>query len=140
MSSWILCYHESACEAFYEWRMDSYAEAEENGEEGLEKPQSITSAKGPWLAKRFKPLPQPKIEAAIESLKAGSRARRILEAAGRLQALSKSRERKRPYCDMRDEYYPHGSFSIPFKILAFHEQDLVCQAFQSAEERLDERR
>ena len=96
MSSWILCYDESACEAFYEWRMDSYAEAEESGEEGLEKPQSIANAKGPWLAKRFKPLPQPKIKAAIESLKVGSRARRILEAGGRLQALSNVRERKRP--------------------------------------------
>jgi hypothetical protein len=33
-----------------------------------------------------------------------------------------------------DEYYPDGSFSIPFTILAFHEQDLVCQAFQNDEE------
>jgi len=33
-----------------------------------------------------------------------------------------------------DEYYPNGSFSVPFTILAFHEQDLVCQAFQSDEE------
>ena len=45
-----------------------------------------------------------------------------------------ARERKRPYCDMWDEYYPNGSFSVPFTILAFHEQDLVCQAFQSDEE------
>src|SRR5256885_4905924 len=29
---------------------------------------------------------------------------------------------------------PNGSFSVPFTILAFHEQDLVCQAFQSDEE------
>ena len=35
---------------------------------------------------------------------------------------------------MWDEYYPNGSFSVPFTILAFHEQDLVCQAFQSDEE------
>jgi hypothetical protein len=33
-----------------------------------------------------------------------------------------------------DEYFPNGSFSIPFTILAFHEQDQVCQAFQSDEE------
>ena len=59
VSSWILCYDESACEAFYEWRMESYVEAKESGEEGLEKPQSIANAKGPWLAKRFKPLPSP---------------------------------------------------------------------------------
>jgi hypothetical protein len=134
VASWIFCYDESACEAFYEWRMDSYAETKENGEEGLEKPQSITNAKGPWLSKRFKPLPSSKIEAPIESLKTGSRARRIVEAARRLQDLSKARERKRPYCDMWDEYHPNGSFSVPFTILAFHEQDLVCQAFQSDEE------
>jgi hypothetical protein len=114
--------------------MESYAEAKENGEEGLEKPQSIADAKGPWLAKRFKPLPSSRIGAAIESLKTGSRARRILEAARRLQALSNARERKRPYCDVWDEYYPNGSFSVPLTILAFHEQDLVCQAFQSDEE------
>ena len=59
VSSWILCYDESACEAFYEWSMESYLEAKESGEEGLEKPQSIANAKGPWLAKRFKPLPSP---------------------------------------------------------------------------------
>ena len=41
VAPWILCYDESACEAFYEWSMESYAEAKENGEEGLEKPQSI---------------------------------------------------------------------------------------------------
>ena len=69
VAPWILCYDESACEAFYEWSMESYAEAKESGEEGLEKPQSIANAKGPWLAKRFKPLPPHKIEAAIESLK-----------------------------------------------------------------------
>ena len=134
VAPWILCYDESACEAFYEWSMESYAEAKENGEEGLEKPQSIAEAKGPWLAKRFKPLPSHRIGAAVESLRNGSRARRILDAACRLQSLSMARERKRPYCDMWDEYYPHGSFSVPFTILAFHEQDLVCQAFQSDEE------
>jgi len=134
LSSWVLCYDESACEAFSEWSMESYLEAKESGEEGLERPQSIAKVKGPWLAKRFKPLPSHKIGAAIESLKTGSRARRILEAARRLQTLSKARERKRPYCDAWDEYYPDGSSSIPFTILAFHEQDLVCQAFQSDEE------
>ena len=132
--SWILCYDESACEAFYEWRMEAYEEAKQSGEEGLEKPQSIATAKGPWLAKRFKPLPPAKIDAAIESLKSSTQARRVLDAARRLHALSKARQRTRPYCDMWDEYYPNGSFSVPFTILAFHEQDLVCQAFQSDEE------
>jgi hypothetical protein len=134
VSSWILSYDESACEAFYEWRMDSYLEAKESGEEGLEKPQSIANAKGPWLARRVKPLPPPKIKAAIASLRSGSRARRILEAARRLQTLAKARERKRPDCEVWDEYFPDGSLSVPFTILAFHEQDLVCQAFQSDEE------
>lgn len=134
VSSWIWCYDESACEAFSEWRMESYLEAHESGEEGLEKPQSIANAKGGWLAKRFKPLPSRKIDAAIASLKTGARARRILEATRRLQTASTARERKRPYCDVWDEYYPNGSFSVPFTILAFHEQDLVCQAFQSDEE------
>ncbi len=35
VSPWILCYDESACEAFYEWRMESYLEAKEAGEEGF---------------------------------------------------------------------------------------------------------
>jgi len=51
VASWIFCYDESRLRGFYEWRMDSYAETKENGEEGLEKPQSITNAKGPWLSK-----------------------------------------------------------------------------------------
>jgi len=132
--SWILSYDESACEAFYEWRLEAYQEANESGEEGLEKPQSIKTAKGPWLARRYKPLPATKADAAIEALKPGAKARAILDAARRLHTLAKARERTRPYCDMWDEYYPNGSFSVPFTILAFHEQDLVCQAFQSDED------
>ena len=100
----------------------------------MEKPQSIEIAKGPWLARRHKPLPATKADAVIEAIKAGGPARAIFETARRLQALAKARERTRPYCDMWDEYYPNGSFSVPFTILAFHEQDLVCQAFQSDEE------
>ena len=46
--------------------------------------------KGHGWRRRFKPLPSPKIEAAIESLKSGSRARRILEAARRLQTALES--------------------------------------------------
>ena len=134
LSSWILCYDESAAEAFYEWRIESYEEAKESGEEGLEKPQDIATAKGTWLAKRFRPLPESRIDEAIESVRHGTRARRILETARKLQQLTKSRDRTRPYCDVWEEYYPNGSFSVPFTILAFHEQDLVCQAFQSDEE------
>lgn len=132
--SWILSYDESACEAFSEWRMEAYEEATESGEEGLEKPQSIETAKGSWLTRRYKPLSATKADAVIEALKPGAKARAILDAARRLHTLAKTRERTRPYCDMWDEYYPNGSFSVPFTILAFHEQDLVCQAFQSDEE------
>jgi PRTRC genetic system protein F len=132
--SWILAYDESACEAFYEWRLEAYQEAKESGEEGLEKPQSIEKAKGPWLTGKYKPLPAAKAHAVIEALRPGAQVRAILDAARRLQTLAKARERTRPYCDMWDEYYPNGSFSVPFTILAFHEQDLVCQAFQSDEE------
>jgi hypothetical protein len=132
--SWILSYDESACEAFYEWRLEAYKEAKESGEEGLEKPQSIETAKGPWLARRYRPLSATKVDAVIDALKLGAKARAILDAARRLQNLGKARERTRPYCDVWDEYYPNGSFSVPFTILAFHEQDLVCQAFQSDEE------
>ena len=134
LSSWILCYDESAAEAFYEWRMESYEEAKQSGEEGIEKPQDIGTAKGPWLSTRFRPLPESRIDKAIESIRRGIRARRILETARELQRLAKARERTRPYCDVWDEYYANGSFSVPFTILAFHEQDLVCQAFQSDEE------
>lgn len=132
--SWILSYDESACEAFYEWRLEAYREAKESGEEGLEKPQTIGTAKGPWLTGRYKPLPPAKAHAVREALKPSAQARAIFDAARRLHTLAKARARTRPYCDMWDEYYPHGSFSVPFTILAFHEQDLVCQAFQSDEE------
>ncbi len=60
--SWILSYDESACEAFCEWRMEAYDEANESGEEGLEKPQNIETAKGPRLARRYKPLPATKAD------------------------------------------------------------------------------
>ena len=115
--------------------MEAYEEAKESGEEGLEKPQSIATAKGPWLAKRFKPLPSAKIDAAIESLKPRGHGRgEFLTPLAGSKLSRRLAERTRPYCDMWDEYYPNGSFSVPFTILAFHEQDLVCQAFQSDEE------
>jgi hypothetical protein len=129
--SWILCYDESDCEAFYEWRMEAYEEAQQSGEEGLEKPQSIATAKGPWLARRFKPLPAAKIDAAIESLKSSTQARRVLDAARRLHALSKARQRTRPYCDMWDGYYPNGCFSVPFTILAFMNRTWCARPFRA---------
>jgi hypothetical protein len=59
VSQWILCYDESAVESYYEYRLESYKEAVADGEvqEGLEKPQTIENAKGPWLSRKFKPWP-----------------------------------------------------------------------------------
>jgi hypothetical protein len=71
VSSWIWCYDESACEAFSEWSMESYLEAKESGEEGLEKPQSIANAKGAMAGETVQAAPARKIDAAIESLKMG---------------------------------------------------------------------
>src|SRR5262249_31739675 len=90
--SWILSYDESVCEAFYEWRLEAYQEAKESGEEGLEKPQSIETAKGPWLTRRYRPLPATKTDAVTEALRPGAKARAILDATRRLQTLAKARE------------------------------------------------
>ena len=53
VSEWILCYDESAAEAYFDYRMECYEEARTSGEdeEGIEKPQTIEDTKGPWLAK-----------------------------------------------------------------------------------------
>ena len=65
---------------------------------------------------------------------AGSKARRILDAATALLELSRKRKRTRPDWKTWEECFPEGSYTIPFTVLAFHEQDLVCEAFQSDEE------
>jgi hypothetical protein len=52
LSEWILCYDESAAAPYIEYRIECYEEAKASGEdeEGLEAPQTLEAAKGPWLA------------------------------------------------------------------------------------------
>jgi alpha-helical uncharacterized protein len=135
ISQWILCYDESAAESYFEYRMECYEEAKASGDaEGLEKPQPIEDARGPWLANRFRRWPARQIPAVIASVGHGSGARRILEATATLLALARKRKRTRPDWKAWEECFPNGSYTIPFTVLAFHEQDLVCQAFQNDEE------
>jgi hypothetical protein len=136
ISQWILCYDESAVESYYEYRLESYEEAVASGEaeEGLEKPQTIKDAKGSWLTAEFKPWPARQIAMLIASMPPGSEARKIMEAAARLLKLSRKRKRDRPDWKTLEECFPNGSYTIPFSIIAFHEQDLVCEAFQFDEQ------
>jgi hypothetical protein len=136
IAPWILCYDESGAEGYYEYRLDAYEDAKASGEseEGLEKPQSIEEAKGQWLSPKFKAWPVGRIDDVISSIPRGSQQRRILASAARLLALSRKRERRRPDWQIWDDCFPNGSYITPFSIIAFHEQDLVCQAFQSDEE------
>lgn len=136
ISPWILCYDESAAESYYEYRLDAYEDAKASGEseEALEKPQSIGEAKGQWLSSKLKAWPVRRISGVISAIPRGSKQRRILEATARLLALSKKRERRRPDWKVWEDCFPNGSYTTPFSIVAFHEQDLVCQAFQSDEE------
>jgi hypothetical protein len=136
VSQWILCYDESAVESYYEYRLESYEEAKASGEdeEGLEKPQTIEDAKGPWLGQELKPWPKRHISNMISSVRQRSKAREILEAVAKLVRLSHKRKRRRPDWKTWEECFPSGSYTIPFGIIAFHEQDLVCEAFQSDEQ------
>ena len=136
LSQWILCYDESAVESYYEYRLESYEEAKASGEdeEGLERPQAMEDAKGPWLSPKFRRLPVRHISNVIASIPQGSEARRIMEAAANLARLSRKRKRRRPDWNAWEECFPNGSYTIPFSIIAFHEQDLVCEAFQFDEQ------
>ena len=136
ISPWIHCYDESAAESYYEYRLDAYEDARASGEseEALEKPQSIGEAKGQWLSSKLKAWPVRRISGVISAIPRGSKQRRILEATARLLVLSQKRERRRPDWKVWEDCFPNGSYTTPFSIVAFHEQDLVCQAFQSDEE------
>jgi hypothetical protein len=136
VSQWILCYDESAVESYYEYRLESYKEAVADGEaqEGLEKPQTIENAKGPWLSRKFKPWPARRIRNVISSIPARSETRQILEAAVQLRRLARKRKRDRPDWKALEECFPNGCYTVPFSILAFYEQDLVCEAFQFDEQ------
>ena len=136
ISQWILCYDESAVESYYEYRLESYEEAKASGEEeeGLEKPQTIDDAKGPWLSQKFKPWSARHISNGVSSVTKSVKAREILKAAAQLLRPSRKRKRTRPDWKVWDECFPNGSYTIPFSIIAFHEQDLVCEAFQFDEQ------
>ncbi|MCZ2078668.1 MAG: hypothetical protein LC130_27190 [Bryobacterales bacterium] len=136
ISQWILCYDESAAASYYEYRLESYEEAMASGEaaEGLEKPQTIDDAKGPWLSQKFKPWPTRDISDVVSSITKCPKARRIVKAAAHLVMLSRKRKRRRPDWKVWDECFPNGAYTIPFSIIAFHEQDLVCEAFQFDEQ------
>jgi hypothetical protein len=136
ISQWILCYDESAVESYYEYRLESYEEAKASGEaeEGLEKPQTIEDAKGPWLSRKFKPWPARQVSGVIQSMPPHSQAREILNAAAELLKLARERKRNRPDWKAWEECFPDGFYTIPFSIIAFHEQDLVCEAFQFDEQ------
>jgi hypothetical protein len=136
VAEWILSYDESAAESYYQYRLESYEEAVASGEaeESLEKPQTIEDAKEPWLNGKLKAWPARQLPALISSMPAGSEARKIMDGAARLLRLSRKRKRDRPDWKTLDESFPNGSFTIPFSIIAFHEQDLVCEAFQFDEQ------
>jgi hypothetical protein len=67
VSKWILYYDESAAQSYFEYRMEDHEEAKASGEheEGLEKPQTLEDAKGPWLAEQCKPWPARSLPAVI---------------------------------------------------------------------------
>ena len=98
----------------------------------MEKPQSLEEAKGRWLSKDVKPYARPQVPEIIQALRRGSRPRRIMEAAADLLVLS--RRRNRPDWRVLEEYVSQSWYTLPFTILAFHEDDIVCQAFASDEE------
>ncbi|MCZ2075025.1 MAG: hypothetical protein LC130_08495 [Bryobacterales bacterium] len=136
ISPWLLCYDETAAESYYEYRLESFEDAKASGEdeEGLEKPQSIEDTKGPLLSSKFHPWPAGRVPGVISSLRRNSRQRKILDAGAGLLALSRRRERQRPDWKVWEDCFPNGSYAVPFSIIAFHEQDLVCEAFQFDEE------
>jgi hypothetical protein len=130
----VLCYDEGEARRYLEYRMEEYEELQAEGEEGLERPQSVEEAMGQWLASGLKPFPMRQAEQVVRKLRRGSRARRIMEAVMQLMTMSRRRKPHRPDWRILEEYVSESFFSLPFTILAFHEQDLVCQAFESDEE------
>jgi hypothetical protein len=134
VSGRILCYDEAEAARYLEYRLEDYEELAAAGEEGLEKPQSLEEAKGRWLSKDLKPYARPQVPEIIQALRRGSRARRIMEAAAELLVLSRRRKPHRPDWRVLEEYVSQSWYTLPFTILAFHENDIVCQAFASDEE------
>jgi hypothetical protein len=134
VSGRILCYDESEAARYLEYRLEDYAELEAAGEEGLEKPQSLKEAKGRWLSKELKPYTRQQVPEIIKALRRCSRARRLMEAAAKLLVLSRRRKPHRPDWRVLEEYVSQSWYTLPFTILAFHANDIVCQAFACDEE------
>jgi hypothetical protein len=134
VSGRIHCYDEQEAARYLEYRLEDYAELEAAGEEGLEKPQSLEEAKGLWLSKDLKPYARLHVPEIVQALRRGSRARRIMEAAAKLLVISHRRKPHRPDWRVLEEYVSPSWFTLPFTILAFHENDIVCQAFACDEE------
>jgi hypothetical protein len=136
LSEWILCYDESAAGPYIEHRIECYEEAKASGEdeEGLEATQTLEAAKGPWLADKYKPFSAGQLRAIVKPIQPDCLGRRILDSTLALLALSRKRKWTRPEWNFWDECFPDGSYTIPFTVLAFHEQDIVCEALQSDEE------
>lgn len=133
VSERILCYDEAEAARYFEYRMEEYAELEAEGQTGLEKAQSVEDAKGPWLAPRLRPFSRRQIPQVIAGLRRGSRARRIMDATFELVSVSRRRKAYRPDWRVLGDCISNEWFTLPFTILAFHEQDIVCQAFESDE-------
>jgi hypothetical protein len=57
-----------------------------------------------------------------------------MEAAAKLLVLSPRRKPHRPDWRVLEECVSQSWFTLPFTILAFHENDIVLQAFHSDEE------
>ena len=129
----ILCYDEAEAARYFDYRMEEYAELEAEGATGLEKPQSVDDAKGPWLAPRLRPFSRRQIPQVIAGLRRGSRARRIMNATFDLVSVSRRKKPYRPDWRVLEDCISNEWFTLPFTILAFHEQDIVCQAFESDE-------
>jgi hypothetical protein len=134
VSGRIHCYDELEAARYLEFRLEDYAELEAAGEEGLEKPQSLEEARGRWLSKGLKPYARQAIPEIIQGIRRGSRARRIMEAAAELLLLSRRRKPHGPDWRVLEEYVSQSWYTLPLTILAFHENDIVLQAFQSDEE------
>jgi hypothetical protein len=74
------------------------------------------------------------VSKVLSSIRGGSKAHEILDAAAKLLSLSRKQKRRRPDWSALEECFPSGSYTIPVCIIAFHEQDLLCEAFEVDEQ------
>jgi hypothetical protein len=124
VSGRIHCYDEQEAARYLEYRLEDYEELAAAGEEGLEKPQSLEETQSPRLSKGVKAFALPKFPEIIQALRRGSSAHRIMEAAAKLLVLSRRRKPHRPDWRVLEEYVSQSWYTLPFTILAFHENDI----------------